>query len=248
MTISIEKDVVMKEHLSSSFQNRSVQERLTHAEALPSEEKWAQGLVLGDEWANSLTHGIGLMLSIVGFILLVSAPIRESDHWRLINLGVYGASLILLYAASTFYHAVKQPKWKKILRTIDHCAIYLLIAGSYTPFTMLLLEGFWGIALFCTVWSLACLGIIFKIFFKHRFMILSTSIYLLMGWLVLIATEPLIASFHLSGLCWLVAGGLCYTLGVIFFALDRRRYYHAIWHVFVLSGSICHFFAVFFYL
>lgn len=231
-----------------SFSDLTREERLIYIKGLSQEEEWARSLILGDEWANSLTHGIGLMLSLIGFILLIMNPFQEGDHWKLIIVGVYGGSLILLYAASTLYHAVQRPKLKKVLRIVDHCAIYLLIAGTYTPFTMLLLDEFWGGILFGTVWSLACLGIIFKIFFSHRFMILSTCIYLFMGWLVIIAAEPLVNSLHINGLYWLIAGGLCYTFGVIFFALDKRRFYHAIWHLFVLGGSVCHYFAVLFYL
>jgi hemolysin III len=242
----------MEEKLSSSrflaFHELSLEERLTRVKNLSPEEQWAQGLLLGDEWANSLTHGIGLVLSLIGLILLILTPFQEGNHWKLLNFAVYGVSLVLLYAASTLYHAVRRPALKRLLRTVDHCAIYLLIAGSYTPFTMLLLQGVWGWTLFGIIWSLAFLGIIFKIFFIHRFQILSTSIYLLMGWLVVIAAEPFIDRFHYAGLCWVVAGGLCYTFGVIFYAFDKRRFYHAIWHLFVLSGSICHYFAILFYL
>lgn len=232
--------------LSSS--DLPLDKRLMYVKHLRSEEEWAQGILLGDEWANSLTHGIGLILSFIGFIILIATPFQENDHWRLMNFAVYGASLIVLYAASTCYHAIRHPKLKKLFRTIDHCAIYLLIAGSYTPFTMLLLGGTWGWTLFSIVWSLAGLGIFFKIFFRHRFAILSTILYLFMGWLVVIAVEPLIERFHIAGLCWLLAGGLCYTIGVIFYALDKRRFHHAIWHLFVLGGSTCHYLAILFYL
>ena len=223
-------------------------ERLAKVKTLSSEEEWVQGLLLGDEWANYLTHGLGLILSFIGLYILIITPMQNGDHWKMLNLAVYGISLILLYAASTIYHAARSPKVKRVFRTIDHCAIYLLIAGSYTPFTMLILEGFWGWTLFTIVWGLAFTGIAFKVFFRHRFKLLSTVIYLLMGWLVIIAAEPLMDSLHIEGLYWLIAGGLSYTAGVIFYALDKRRFYHAIWHLFVLSGSVCHYFAVLFYI
>ncbi len=143
---------------------------------------------------------------------------------------------------------MRRPHLKKLFRTIDHCAIYLLIAGSYTPFTLLVLGGVWGWTLFAIVWTLAAIGMCLKTFFRHRFKILSTSLYLFMGWLVVIAAEPLMARFDPSGLSWLLAGGLSYTVGVIFFVLDKRRFYHAIWHVFVLGGSVCHYLAVLLYL
>jgi hemolysin III len=233
---------------SSSSLDFSFKKPLKRIDHLPEEEKWAQGLLLGDEWANSLTHGIGLILSIIGFIFLIANPLQAEDHWKLLNFAVYGGSLILLYAASTCYHAIKRPQLKKVLRLVDHCAIYLLIAGTYTPFTIFVLEGVWGWTLFTIVWGLACLGITFKTLFKHRFSALSTTVYLLMGWMVIIAAEPLMSRFHISGLCWVLAGGLCYTLGVIFYILDKRRFYHAIWHLFVLVGSFCHYCAIFFYI
>lgn len=217
-------------------------------EALSHEDECLQGLRLGDEWANSLTHGVGLLFSLIGLIFLLIPPFQDGNDFKLAVFGVYGGTLVLLYGASTLYHAVRQPMLKRILRTVDHCAIYLLIAGSYTPFTMLLLEGLWGWVLFGTIWSLAFLGILFKVCFRHRFNMLSTSIYLFMGWLVVVAAEQFINHFHTAGLCWLIAGGLSYTVGVIFFVLDHRRFYHAIWHMFVLGGSTCHYFAVFWYL
>lgn len=230
------------------FQENLFENHLSHLDNLPLEEGWAQGLLLKDEWANSLTHGIGLFLSIIGFIFLLIHPLQEGHHWRSLTFGIYGLSLILLYAASTFYHTIKNPKLKKTFRTIDHCAIYLMIAGSYTPVTLLLLQGVWGWTLFALIWALTFIGIIFKIFFKHRFPLFSVALYLGMGWLVVIAIKPLINHFHYEGLCWLIAGGLCYTSGIFFYLLDTRRFYHAIWHLFVLGGSTCHYFAIFLYL
>lgn len=212
------------------------------------DEEWAQGMQLNDEWANSLTHGIGFILSVVGFFFLIIISLESEDYWKLINFIVYGSSLVLLYLASTLYHFFKQPPLKKLFRKIDHCAIYLLIAGSYTPFTMISLQGFWGWLLFTLVWGMACLGVIFKAFFIHRFKKLSTWIYLGMGWLVIIAIEPMMQNVSQEGLYWLFAGGLFYSCGVIFYALDKKRFFHAIWHLFVMGGSLCHYLAIAFHL
>lgn len=222
--------------------------QLTEVKNLDSENEWAQGMLLGDEWANSLTHGLGLFLSFIGFFFLLQIPLYENDFWKIINFSIYGSSLIILYAASTFYHAARRPKLKKLLRLVDHCAIYLLIAGSYTPFTLLVLRESGGWFLFSVIWALAFMGIICKIFFRYRFKILSTCLYLFMGWLVLLAVEPLMENLHINGLYWLIAGGLFYTTGVVFYALDKKKFYHAIWHLFVLGGSACHYFAIWLYL
>lgn len=198
--------------------------------------------------ANIITHGIGLFLSMVGFVILLVTAYSLNDPWRLLCCSVYGASLVVLYAASTFYHSFRSPYIKRLFRIIDHCAIYLLIAGSYTPFTLISLGHTpWGWNLFCIVWSLAGLGILFKIYFVDRFVIVSTLIYMLMGWLVVFAIEPLILAIPTAGLFWLFGGGLLYSLGVIFFILERPRFHHAIWHLFVLGGSVCHYLAIFMY-
>ncbi len=215
---------------------------------LEHSEAWEQGLLLGDEWANCLTHGAGLLLSVVGLILLIQTPLQENNSWRLLIFAVYGMSLVFLYAASTCYHALKKPKIKKILRKVDHCAIYLLIAGSYTPFSLMVLGDVLGWTLFIVVWCLAFFGIFYKIFFFHHSKVFSTVLYLFMGWLVVLVAEPLIERFHIHGLGWLVGGGLFYSMGVIFFIFDKRKFYHAIWHLFVLGGSLCHYLAIFFYL
>jgi len=153
-------------------------------------------------------------------------------------------TLVLLYATSTVYHSVRLPRSKRILRTLDHSAIYLLIAGTYTPFTLISLRGAWGWSLFGIVWALAATGVVFKIFFTGRFPKTSVVIYLFMGWMAMVAARQLFANLPRNGLILLFAGGLCYTLGVLFFAFDHKRFHHAIWHVFVLGGSVCHFFAV----
>lgn len=207
------------------------------------EYHWA----LGDEWANALTHGLGLFLSLIGFFFLIQIPLNNNDHWKLFSFTIYGMSLIILYGASTLYHSFRNKRLKYLFRLIDHCAIYLLIAGSYTPFMLISLKGPWGWTLFTIVWLLAILGIIFKLFFIGRFNRISTAFYLLMGWLAVIAIEPLINNLPLEALYWILAGGLCYTAGVIFFALDRFPFYHAVWHLFVLGGSACHYLAVCFY-
>jgi len=200
-----------------------------------------------EELANGITHGIGLVLSIVGLAVLVFLSVMRGNAWHIVGCTTFGVSLVLLYTASTMYHSFRTPRWKRILKTLDHTAIYLLIAGTYTPFTLVNLRGFWGWTLFTLVWSLSVFGILWKIFNVDRYQIISTLIYVAMGWLVVIAIKPLFLGIPLSGIAWLVAGGLFYTVGVIFFAANRIPYNHAIWHVFVLAGSICHYIAVMLY-
>ena len=211
------------------------------------ETEWNRGLILGDEWANAITHALGLILSLLGTGAMLVWAWNSEDGWRLPSLALYGGSLIVLYTASTLYHTVRKPHLRRLWRVVDHCAIYILIAGSYTPFMLVALRGAWGWGLFGTVWVLAITGIICKIFYIDRFKRLLTGLYLLMGWLIIIATEPLMQVLPPGGVYFLVAGGLCYTGGVVFFVMDKRRFYHAIWHLFVLGGSICHYVAVFFY-
>jgi hemolysin III len=201
----------------------------------------------GEEIANSITHGIGVGLSIAGLTILVVFASIRGDVWRIVSFSVYGACLTILYTASTLYHSFRSEKVKRFFQILDHASIYLLIAGTYTPFTLVLLRGGWGWSLFGVIWGLAFLGIVFKIFFINRFEILSTLVYLLMGWLIVIAFKPAIDNIPIGGLYWLLAGGLSYSLGVVFFLWERIKYHHAIWHLFVLGGSICHFFAILFY-
>ncbi len=197
-----------------------------------------------DEIANTVTHGIGLVLSVAGFVvLLVLAAVRGSA-WHIVACSIYGLTLICLYTASTLYHAVVSPRIKRALRIFDHSAIYLLIAGTYTPFLLVNLRGPWGWSLFGVIWGLALAGILFKFWFVERFGFLSTAVYIAMGWLVVIAAKPVITHVPFTALVWLLAGGLAYTAGVIFYASKRIPYSHAIWHVFVLAGSICHYVAV----
>jgi hemolysin III len=201
---------------------------------------------LFEEIANSITHGIGLALSVVGLIVLIVLSVTRGNAWHIAGCTVFGVTLVLLYSASTFYHAVRAPRFRRILKILDHTAIYLLIAGTYTPFTLVNLRGFWGWMLFSLVWGLSVFGILWKFFHAERFQVISTLIYLAMGWLVLIAIKPVTLALPLSGILWLIAGGFFYTAGVPFFALKRLPYNHAIWHVFVLAGSTCHYLAVMF--
>ena len=197
-----------------------------------------------EEIANAITHGIGLLLSIAGFVVLLVLAALRGTAWHIVACSIYGATLICLYTASTLYHAVISPRVKRALRIFDHSAIYLLIAGTYTPFLLVSLRGPWGWSLFGVIWGLALVGVLFKFWFVERFAILSTAVYIAMGWLVVIAAKPVITHLPLTAIIWLLAGGLAYTRGVIFFAAKRIPYSHAIWHLFVLAGSICHYFAV----
>lgn len=200
-----------------------------------------------EETANAITHGIGLLLSVVGAAALITASALHGTAWHIVSSSVYGASLVLLYSSSTLYHAVRSPRIKRLFRMFDHSSIYLLIAGTYTPFTLVNLRGGWGWTLFGIVWALTLGGIVFKYVALDRFPILSTSIYIAMGWLVVLGIKPMLALVPWHGFVWLLAGGLFYTAGVFFFASKRIPYAHSIWHMFVICGSICHYCAVYFY-
>jgi hemolysin III len=200
---------------------------------------------LGEEIASSITHGLGLVGSILMFPFLVMAASRDGDGWRVTSAIVFGISLIVLYAASTLYHALPASRAKRVFRIIDHSAIYLLIAGTYTPFLLGPLRGPWGWSLFGAVWALAAAGIVMKATLGIRWERLSTVVYLLMGWIGVVAVKPLLERVSPPGVLWLFAGGLAYTAGVAFFVVDQRlRYAHAIWHLFVATGSVCHVVAV----
>ncbi len=203
---------------------------------------------VSEEIANSITHGIGVGLSIAGTAVLVVRASLYGDTWQVVSFSIYGAALITLYLASTLYHSFQNPNTKRIFKIIDHSSIYLLIAGTYTPFTLISIRGAWGWSLFGVIWGLAFAGIVFKTLFIGRFKKLSTAVYLLMGWLVIIAFKPMIAGVPSGGLIWLAIGGLSYTLGVIFYAWHSLKYSHAIWHLFVLGGSLCHYFSIYLYL
>ncbi|WP_412062859.1 PAQR family membrane homeostasis protein TrhA [Rubrivirga sp. IMCC45206] len=198
---------------------------------------------LAEEVASAVTHGLGVLLSIGAGAVLVTLAAQSGDVWTLVGASVFVGTMVLLYAASTLYHAIPFENARRKLRTFDHCAIYGLIAGTYTPFLLGGLRGPWGWTLFATVWALAAAGIVFKLYFTGRFNKLSTLVYLVMGWLIVVATGPMREALPGTTLAWLVAGGLAYTLGTVFY-LSRRRYAHAVWHGFVLAGSVCHFAAV----
>jgi hemolysin III len=197
-----------------------------------------------EELLNALTHGIGAVVALAAGAVLVTLASIYGDRWAVIGASVYGASLLLLYLASTLYHAVSHAPTKARLKVFDHCMIYVLIAGTYTPFTLTSLRGPWGWTLFGLIWGLAIGGIVFKLYYTGRFRWLSTGIYLAMGWLVIIAIEPLMKSLPHGAFAWLMAGGVAYTLGTVFYMSRRLPYAHAIWHAFVLAGSVCHFAAV----
>jgi hemolysin III len=200
-----------------------------------------------EELANRLTHGLGAALSPAGLVLLVFFSSRSGDAWHVVSTAIFGASLVLLYTSSTLYHSFRSERLRQLLQKFDHAAIFLLIAGTYTPFLLVTLRGPWGWSLFGVVWGLAIAGVALKFWFAGRFRLVSTLIYLGMGWLVLVAIKPLIAALPAGGLRLLVAGGLCYTGGAFFYLWKRLPYHHAIWHLFVLAGSACHWAAVFIY-
>jgi hemolysin III len=202
---------------------------------------------LREEIAHSATHGLGSVLSIVGLVAMVLVSERSGDVRHVVASVVYGVTLILLYLASTLYHGIPSPRAKRVLKVLDHSAIYLLIAGTYTPFTLISLRGAWGWTLFGLIWSLALLGITLKVADIGRFKWLSIVLYLGMGWLVVVALKPLIAAVSPAGVRLVFFGGVSYTLGVLFYTWRRLPYHHAVWHLFVLAGSLFHFFAVFFY-
>jgi len=202
----------------------------------------------GEETANQLTHALGIVFGVAGLVLLVVFSLRNGDAWHVVSTAIFGAMLVLLYTASTLYHSFKAERTKHLLQKFDHAAIFLLIAGTYTPFVLVTLRGPWGWSLFGVVWGLAILGVVLKFWFAGRFRMVSTLIYLVMGWLVMIAIKPLLAALPAGGMKLLVAGGLCYTGGAVFYLWKRLPYHHAIWHLFVLGGSACHWAAVFLYI
>jgi hemolysin III len=199
---------------------------------------------------NSITHGIGVLLSIAGLVLLlVFAAHRDGDAWQFVSFSIYGASLIMLYLSSTLYHAIQKKRIKRFFNVLDHSVIFILIAGTYTPFCLVSLRGPWGWTLFGIIWGLAIAGVVFKIFlYSDKLRLVGTLLYVAMGWIIIIALQPLIQNVPTGALYWLLAGGLSYSLGVIFYLWRRYRFNHVIWHLFVLGGSICHFFAIFLYL
>lgn len=197
-----------------------------------------------EEFANTFTHGAGALAALVGGTVLVSLAALHGNGWQVASAIVFSTCLLLLYLASTLYHSFQQPLLKSRLKVFDHCAIYLLIAGTYTPFTLIGLRGPWGWGLFAAIWTLALAGVVFKLFFTGRFKRLSTLIYVAMGWLVLVAIKPVLEALDGWTFGWLVAGGLFYTLGTVFYHRQSIPYSHAIWHLFCIGGSVCHYIAV----
>ena len=198
-----------------------------------------------EELASALTHGLGATAALAGGAVLITLAALHGDGWQLGASIVFGVALLLLYLASTLYHSIHHPVIKGRLKVFDHCAIYVLIAGTYTPFTLIGLRGSVGWWLFATIWALALAGVVFKLFYTGRFKKLSTLIYVAMGWLIMVAAKPMFAALDSWTLGWLIAGGAFYTLGTVFYHRPSMRYSHAIWHLFVLAGSVSHYIAVF---
>jgi len=200
-----------------------------------------------EELANRLTHGLAAALSLFGLVTLVIAASRTGDPFRIVSSAIFGGALCLFYVISTLYHSIRNPKARYVFRVLDHAGIYVVIAGSYTPLTLVSLRAGNGWALFGVVWGLAVVGIIFKSFMTHRLKFLAPALYVALGWLIVVDLEGLLTMVPPSGVFWLVAGGLCYTVGILFYAIDRIPYNHAIWHVFVVAGSFCHYLAILWY-
>jgi len=197
-----------------------------------------------EEWLNAGSHGVGLVLSTIGFAVLLGLAIKRGTPWCIAGCAVYGCTLVSLYLASTLYHGSSSEPWKRVLRVLDHAAIYLLIAGTYTPFLLVNLRGGWGWSLLGIIWGCAVMGVVSKACLRGRHEVLSTVLYIAMGWLIVVAIRPLISHVSAAGLGWLFLGGLSYTAGVVFFAARRLRFGHFVWHLFVLAGSVCHYLAI----
>jgi hemolysin III len=214
------------------------------SEAHLDRDRWPS---VGEEIANSLSHGVGFALALVATPILLVTAARNGTGRNMVGVSVFAASMMSLYLASTLYHALTHDRAKRFFRMLDHGAIFLLIAGTYTPFTLGVLRGPWGWTLFGLVWGLAAVGLTIKVFFGARYPWLSLALYLTMGWLAVIATPQILQRVPLSGVAWIAAGGVAYTTGVIFYAAHHRRYAHFAWHLFVIAGTSCHFFAVLWY-
>jgi hemolysin III len=202
---------------------------------------------LGEEIANSVSHGIGLLLAMIGFPVLVIAALQRGDVTEIMGATVFATTVVLLYSTSMLFHAFPHSRAKRVFQVLDHSAIYLLIAGTYTPFTLGVLHGPWGWTLFGLVWSMAAIGIVLKALGGIRYNTVSTLVYVAMGWLVVIAADEVWTLVPKWGIFWLFAGGIAYTLGAVFFLAERIRFFHFIWHLFVIAGTACHFFAVLWY-
>jgi hemolysin III len=200
-----------------------------------------------EEVANAISHGIGALLSIAALVILIVYSVKYGDVWHIVSFSIFGSTLVLLYVFSTLLHSFQHGLVKNVFEILDHSAIYLLIAGTYTPFLLVTIRGALGWSLFGIVWGFTIAGIVLKIFIVKRFIMLSTLCYILMGWLIIIAIKPLYLNLPFNGIVWLVVGGLFYTFGSIFYVWRKIPYHHAIWHLFVLAGSTAHFIAVLFY-
>ncbi|AKL94878.1 channel protein, hemolysin III family [Clostridium aceticum] len=211
-------------------------------------DKLVNRYTIKEEIFNSISHGIGALLSIAALVVLVAFGSIRGDVWRIVSFSIYGFTLFFLYMSSTLYHSIFHEKSKRVLRILDHVSIYLLIAGSYTPIALVSMRGAWGWSIFGVIWSLAIIGIILKVLSINKIKYLSTIIYVIMGWLIIIAVKPMLSMAPPGLFLWLLAGGLIYTLGVIFYACKRIPFNHGIWHLFVLGGSIVHYLGILFYL
>jgi hemolysin III len=201
----------------------------------------------GEEIANSVSHGVGVLLAVTALPVLVVGAVRDGTAANIVGASIFGTAMVLMYLTSTLYHALPRGRAKKVFRVLDHSAIFLMIAGTYTPFTLGVLFGGWGWTLFGLVWGVAVAGIVLKAVAGVRFRLLSVLLYIAMGWLIVIAVQPLIRNMETAGLVWLLTGGLAYTLGAAIYAAKKVPHNHFVWHLFVLAGSACHFFAVYGY-
>ncbi|KGP92096.1 hemolysin D [Pontibacillus chungwhensis BH030062] len=200
-----------------------------------------------EEIVNAVTHGIGVLLSIAALVLLVVNASINGNAWHIVSVSIYGATMIFLYLSSTMVHGMPEGKWKDLFEIFDHAAIYLFIAGTYTPLLLVVLRGTLGWTLFGIVWGIAIFGVVFKFFFVKKFVVLSTVFYVLMGWIIVLAWNPLATKLAFGGLVLLVVGGVLYSVGTIFYVWRSFTFHHAVWHLFVLAGSAMHFFTIFFY-
>ncbi|MCF8390374.1 MAG: hemolysin III family protein [Bacteroidales bacterium] len=200
-----------------------------------------------EERFNVVSHAFGILLSIIALILLILKASLEGNVWQIVSFCIYGTSLILLYSASTIFHSSKNEILRNKLNIVDHASIYVLIAGTYTPFVLVSMRGSVGWIVFGLIWGLALAGIILKLFYTDKYALLSTIMYVLMGWVMIFFIKPLIQSLDLGGLIWLLAGGVAYTVGAVFFSLNKLKFNHAIFHIFVLLGSFCHFMSIYYY-
>jgi hemolysin III len=200
-----------------------------------------------EEWANSITHGIGAVLAVIGLVAMLVVTASTGDVWQIVSASIYGSTLIFMFLASTLYHAIQPPGIRQVLRQVDHLAILYLIAGSYTPFTLVTLNGSWGWTIFGIVWGLTLIGTVLQLSPARHIKALMVTLYLLMGWVVLVAIKPLMSNLDAGGLGLLVAGGLAYTGGVVFYVNKRIPFNHAIWHMFVLAGAMLHYFSILLY-